>query len=637
MASFSPLSHSFSYTQNIPQTIPSVYVEHTLSSSAFAPIGIQVIGKPAWLDILNITAINTIPRKISFTAKINETAANSLVPNASYTANIQLKYRQQLLSVTSGIFPITINVLEGNLLAITPAIMSFNYVSGQALPSDKLMQISTNNNWTVTPVETWIKIRSNTTGLGNNSVIVGVDPSGMPIGTHNGTVVVNDGFYTRTMQVVFTITGLENENDFLSINPESINFVSEENVVNNTIKNITLESSGNWTTVISSPWINLDVESGAAGIFNLEVSVNSVDIGSGSFSGTIIFYNGDIFKILNISLNVIENAIFGIVSDGLYYAKDRNKIKVGSSQQNTDLLLKTNVSNGYKNFNYTQKAPYFQGYAEIIIGEETELLQAGYIPTLGSTRVQNNLKTVVYSINVVNRNINTYAETPISAYANVKFLKGKNPVTPNKLCYIPENITVTKNAVLSLTYQNQSISDIEITGDITASITTGSAVPNAIVHNAIINLADFNLSPGNNITISFGSIQVNVSIKDTEPEVNTIAFLNEWNEYEFFETTGFLTKTNNIKKTTTTIAVNGEDYTKVVEIDLGVEYTLNTGYIYSQQEVDWLARILENKRFFLYTQENGFVEMDLTTSNLEVYETRNYLKAYTLKFKKATV
>ena len=221
-------------------------------------------------------------------------------------------------------------------------------------------------------------------------------------------------------------------------------------------------------------------------------------------------------------------------------------------------------------------------------------------------------------------------------YSNLRFLKGFTPTLEDKLCYIPEQITVTNTAILSLTVRADNSPDgIIISGNIETEIS--SVISNNLyVYNAILNLAELNLVPGNKITATFGVVVVNITIQAQEPEVTQIAFLNEWNEYEYFETTGILTKTPNATQTTTVIASNGTLHEKIVSIELGEEYKLSTGYIHTQAEVDWLTKILNAQRLFILIAAE-WVEVILTTKKLESYKTRTYLPIYALTFKKAIV
>ena len=82
--------------------------------------------------------------------------------------------------------------------------------------------------------------------------------------------------------------------------------------------------------------------------------------------------------------------------------------------------------------------------------------------------------------------------------------------------------------------------------------------------------------------------------------------------------------------------VEGEKHTKVVAIDKGVDYTINTGYLYTQAEVDWLERMLYAKRKFIFIDDQP-IEIIMETKSIETYKTREYTKGYPLKFRKAIV
>lgn len=630
---FNPSILSFSFKKNTPQSHPDADVVYTPVDFVSQPRSIELFNIPSWLSVVDQNAFQ-------FSLRLNSTVIDTFTPGA-YNANIGIRWRNRNNPVTATeSLSVSLNVEAGNVLQINPSEISFNYTLGQPQAiAPRLFNISTDRNWTANPIENWIKLTSSNTGFANGAVTFNVDPNGLPVGTHKGSIVIKDDLNPqKILNVNLTITGATTSTDFIRITPENLAFIIENGGENFKTLPAIIQSSGDWTTQISHPWITIDKEADTAGNSLLLISVNTTNLASGLYAGSIVFRTGDVFETLNITLQITTNFDSGIVNDTLYFAKDRNKLKLFSAIQNSKLLLDYNASNGVENFNYQQSAPYINGIAELLVGLETEVLQKTYIPKRGTVSIiQNKITPMVFNITGVNQTINGSNSSPITGYSNLKFLKGETPKTPNKLCYIPTHVTVTKNAVLSLTLlSNSAPNTVSITGDLETSIS--ATLENDLqTYNAIVHLSQLNLVAGNNIAITFGTITVNVTIKNDEPEVNTIAFLNEWNSYEFFETTGELVVVDAAKITTTKIATEGKTHTKVVDIDVDVEYSLNTGWIYSQNEVEWLRQILKNKRFFLYIEGEDFVEMELTTKKLEIYRTRDYLKQYTLKFKKAIV
>lgn len=636
MAAYTPASHLFTYTQNSPNNPVNISVECDLQASFASITNIETLGVPSWLNIKNITVVSGATDKIQFTAEVNAIVANTLPINL-YTANLTLRFQADFATIIiSENFTANLDVKEGNLLSLSPSVLNFTYQIGQPLPQNKIMQLNTNYNWSITPTQTWLNA-SPLTGLGNASVAVSVDPSGLSVGYYEGNIVVQDQNFTRSILVKLTVTGEDTSTDFLYATPQNLEFLSEFEVVNATLKALQIEASDTWTITKNDAWIVLSASSGVAGITSINISVASEVLETGTYTAPITITMGNIVKQVFITVTVVQFFTNGLTSEALYFAKDRNKLNISSIQDNTYLQLDVSASTKDDVITYTQEVPYFKGLAKIVIGEETEVLLKSFKPSANLfSAIRNNIKPIVYQIASKNINKLTNSVSVVQGFSNISFLPGKTPVVANKLCYIPEYITITENAILSLSVLADAFpGNLVVTGAINHQI-SGSLANDLYVYNAILNLSNLGLVTGDVIQITFGTLVVNATIKPSQPEENIIAFENEWKEYEYFSTTGFLTKTDAIIKTTTELAVEDEKQSKIVTIDAGIDYTLNTGYIYSQQEKDWLTKILQAKRVFFY-EDNDFTEIILTTTKLERYKTRENMASYNLQFKKAII
>lgn len=633
---FNPDKHTFPYKKYVTTLIHKDF-EYDVSALPSPVDNISVINLPNWLEALNIF-YDAANDKILFQLRLKVSVILGMA-EGSYTVLPKLRFRVGGLSTgTTEALPITLELQDTVQLALSPTIMTFNYVLGDPIPQTKLLQITAESNWSLIKQESWMTTNTNS-GIGDSSVFVGVDPTGLAVGNYTGGIIeVTDSFgIKRNLTINLYITGQDTEVDYLYVSPQNFSFISEQGVANATIKNLLLESSGNWTTVISETWLQLSVTSGGSGNTNLEVSVDSVLLAIGSYSAEITFTQGDIIKKVYVTLKVIAYAISGVESENTYYALDRNKVSVAQAVENTFLQLEMVASNSDDNFLYKKEAPYFKGFANILIGTETENLQLKATPsnTLISG-ISNRLTPVNYGFQALNINKTTNSISNVKTFQNLWFLRGETPTVTDKLCYVPDSITVTNKAIISLTLRaDVAPTEIDITGDVTATIST-SIADGLYVYNALVNLADYTLVSGNTITITFGSLVVNLTIKANEAEQNQIAFENEWGEFEYVEFTGQLVKASDADKTTQQLAIEGTKHTKVVSIDIGEEYSINTGWIYSQEEVDWLGRILKAHRIYIYEGTTP-IEVELTTKKMELYRTREYLKDYTLKFKKAII
>lgn len=649
---YNPASHSFNYKKFVPNNIQPVNVTFEIGGVDIVDFrNIQVLGFPNWATVYNILVediynenTDSLEKKVTFSVNVIKTIAETFFPGpTTSTLYVQGEYKENVPGALwtpfyDGVgFPITLIVEDTDLLSITPNPMVFNWVIGQPLPASKLAQLVSISNWTLEADQSWVTL-SLTSGVSNSAVSIGVLPEGLPVGDYQAILTLTNTILTRNAIVILSITDTDTEEDYLYIDRRNLEFISEFEEENTKEKTINLDVSGSWTATPSAAWLVISEESGSSGLHALTVTVDSDELAIGVYTGTITFQTGDIIKKVYVILRVLEFYTQGIESNTLYFADDRNTLEVAATAENTYLLLDTVAANGVDNITYEQEAPYLQGVANILIGLETNDLLKGFTPSNDLTsKIQNRIRPVNIGFTAFNINKTSNGVTQIEQFQNLYFLTGKTPVISNKLCYIPSNISVTNKAVLSLTVLATvaAPTSIVITGDISTTI-SGSIDNNLYVYNALVNLKGLGLEPGNAITITFGSLVVNVTIRKNEPEETIIAFENEWRELEIFNCLGFISKTPTANETTTEVAVDGKKLTKVVKIESGVDYTLATGFIYSQEEVDWLATILKARKKYIF--ENGaWVEIELTTNKLEVYRTRNYLKAYRLTFKRALI
>jgi hypothetical protein len=639
MATFTPTSPlSISYKKNAFNVYaqPIAYRNYTGNTNTLSKVEIQ--NKPDWLDVSNLLVLPNSPNEIYFEVKVNQAVANNYI-DGTYVANLRVYYEYSvsgtLYTFTSDPFVVNIQIYSTSLLTISPAYFALDYFLGDALPEPITIAINTSNFWTVSVADAWL-IPFLSSGTGNTNLQFTIDPTGLPIGNHQTQVTVSDGTYEKIANVYLNVNNQDAEANFLYVNPLNVEFISELLEINTTEKPITVYASESWTAVTSETWLNLSANSGNAGTEVVNLSVDSIALQNGVYLASATFTIGTITKTIYIRLQVIGFAVTGISSDSVYYASDRKKLIVTQAVSNAFLQADIITSTNLDTYAYTQEAPYHKGTAKLLIGKETTSFLKSVQPTnILTTRIKNNIFPINIGLNLFEINKYNGSNTFIKAFQNLWFLNGKTPETANKLCYIPEAITVTKSAVLSLSVRDDiAPTTIEVTGDATATFT--SVIDNGLyVYNAILNLADLNLSAGQVINVVFGAAEVQVTIKPTEPETHLLAFENEWNEYEFFETTGFLTINDAALKETTEIAVEGTKQTKVVTIDIETDYTLNTGWLYSQEEVNWLAKMLNAKHVYFY-DNNQPIEVVLTTKKLNLYSTRNHLKSYNIQFKKAT-
>ena len=532
-------------------------------------------------------------------------------------------------------FKVHIDVEDTILLTLSPSDMAFNYFIGDPTPATQSLLVESENNWIVTKDESWITL-SGTAGINTGNIDIGVDPTGLSVGVYTGIVTVDDGLFQRTVNVTLIVTGEDTPSDFLTVSPLALEFVETLATAPTQQRNLSVDASEEWTTVISDAWLLLDTENAGAGITPIIATVDSIALVVGTYNASVIFSTATITKTLYVVLRITEVTTGGIVSGNLYFADDRNILAITNTEPNTYALLDFITTTALESLQYLKKTPFFRALASVLIGTETEnLLEGNSITDNLATRVFSPLSPISLDFKVYDKNLFNNTTVERQAFVNVKFLNGKTPSIADKLTYLPDVITTTKDAIIALSFINEDApTSIEITGDVTESIPV--AITATTVYTAIINLSDFVLVAGNSINIAVGDQDVDVIIKGNEAEHTLLGFENEWQLPEYVMLTGKLKITSGKGWLTTKVDNNGDEHEKILEAKHPITFTVNSGFIYSQEEADWLDRLFESKKMYLYINA-GKVEVVPTVSRLISYETRNHLVSYNLSFKKAIV
>tara|TARA_R110002167_G_scaffold364968_1_gene588373 strand:+ start:26653 stop:28554 length:1902 start_codon:yes stop_codon:yes gene_type:complete len=589
---------------------------------------------PTWLTFLNQSFNGTTG---TFYFKVLLNAANALTPGThSATVNLQSVNYDVRPNVVEDLGNYTVNLLVEDtiILEVSPTILSYSFNVGDGNPATKAVQITSENNWNLTTPDSWITLSANS-GSQNATVHIGVDPSALANGNYTGTVTVDDGIFTRTIVVYLSVSDPSTVESYLFLNPQNFEFLSQQGDVNTTQKSLSIDAGDAWSAQISETWLVMSAENGTDGITDVYLSVDSGSLSVGVYQAQIEITSNGIIKKVYVTLRVVSFVSSGLTNNTLYYADDRNKLQVGNVVDNTFLRLAVEASAVDETFNYEITSPYFRGVASVLIGSETDKLIPSFIPSNDfTTRIMNNIQPVVIGLSAFDEQYFTGLTTAITTYYGLRFLKGETPTTNGRLSYIPKNIKVSNLAVVRLSVLSLNAPGAAtITGAVTATVNGGSQ-NGLYVYTLLLNLADYALEHKDEIRVSFGGHVVNVFIDNDYLALNTIAFENEWGEYELFETRGYITQYATVSPTYQEKAYDGLSHTRVLEAHQDAEFIIDTGYIQTTDEVEWLSRMLNSKRTFLYL--NGEPEeVIFTTKKMQVSKTRNHIRSFSLNFKKA--
>lgn len=601
------------------------------------PVGTTYIGAnnpPNWVSILNSSASGTDG---TFYVSVNASGANTLSPGVHQItlSFFAVDYNDPGLNYTDiGSYTIKISITDNVALFVSPSVLSFNYLVGDAVPATKPIQLQSANTWTINANQSWVTL-SAAAGSNNATVQVGVDIATMPEGAYSALLTINDGTIQKLVSISLVVTAVATVDEYLYLNPANLEFISEETVANATEKTLVVDTGGNWDAVVSFPWLILDAYNGIAGINEVGVTVDSAALPDGIYQATITVSSSGIIKKAYVVLRVVQYSVTGLVNGQLYYEGDRNQLVVSNVNDNSFLLLQIEASTVAETYNHNFSQPYFKGVCKALVGLETRFLIPSTDPpaTLDSG-VYNTIQPVAINISAFEEHRFTGITTSFGSYTALKFLKGKTPKVAGRASYVPTVIYATNKASVQLTVvAENSPATAELTGAVTGTI-NGGLTNGLYLYTLLLNLEDYVLAQGDVVNVAFGGQNLTININNDYTELNTIAFENEWGEYELFQTKGQFSWVSKVDRTTTTKALNGLEHTQILEAPEDAEFALSTGFILTQNEVEWLAKILNSKRVFIYL-EGTPVEVILTTSKLLLYETRNHINSFKLQFKKA--
>ena len=205
-----------------------------------------------------------------------------------------------------------------------PSTMSFSAVQNGAAPATQALTISNSGPgtliWTATSNSTWLTLNSATSVSGSNlgSVNVGVNPTGLSVGTHSGIITITGSGAANSPQIVtvtFDITAAPTPT--IGLSATSLSFSAVQGGSNPANRTITISNSGsgtlNWTASESATWLSVSPASGTgAGTITISVNISGLTAGSYSAPITIVATGAtNTPQTVTVSLTVAASAAIG--------------------------------------------------------------------------------------------------------------------------------------------------------------------------------------------------------------------------------------------------------------------------------------------------------------------------------------
>ncbi len=516
---------------NVPSVTETVYFPPGIKSFDFGTF-------PNWLSVIldqpMVTSQNgdLVSAVLRFT--LNSIHADNLTPGLHIAQVRPVYYNEFDDSAVGPRFTVNVEIIDNVILRLSKSDFTFEYQTGSAVPATQPLTITTENAWSIIANEPWVTFSANN-GNTTQTINLGVDVSGMAVGIYEATFQVDDGDRVKQGKVTLVISGTDQSDDYLRISKTSLSFSEIFQLPPTRSASFTVETSLAATVSTNLAWLNLDQENLAAGTHSLIANTqNTAALAIGTYTGTIKIESGFGAKLINVLLRIVEVSTSGIESGKLYFAADRNTLVLSSGTPNAEALI--NFESTVKN--YQRRIPFFKDLAEVIIGLETSnFLQPNNLPDQLAAGIF--VPVVPFSLNftVYDKLINDTTLTERQSFAQVQFLNGRSPEVENKLCFVPEKITLPKDGKFCFSFFSEDpINQVNLTGDITENISSSNLSTN--VYSVMIDLSNYNLSPKDQIKLTAGTFDVDITIKPSELKSFQLIFLNEWQCPEVFNMDG---------------------------------------------------------------------------------------------------
>ena len=643
---FNPPSLNFNY---LPHSgiVPN---ETVILVPAFIPDAFPaVIGKPDWLDVIYSGEERDSNNELvgfRYIISVKPSVAD-ILGLGYFQGAVLMRYKQGLFNIKIEILPVLLRVLNYTQLAISPRSFTIAYNQGDTAPTARYMNIVASGPWSIAPNQNWLTF-SSFNGSGNANVALYVDVAGLPLGTSHARFLVDDGRTQVTGDVFVIVTG-ETTEEYVIVNPIALEFSETRNQAPTDIRQFTIDSTIESTITTDVPWLALSQTAVDAGYSTITASTqNTQSLLVGMYPATITVSSAIGEKYIDVLLVISEKQFNNLINNGFYYAKDRNKLTGASSVQNAEVIINIKAqgeSFGIKN--YLRKIPYYRNILSTVIGLETDiLLSPSELPPL-ETLFYKHISPVRYDLRISNRSLTTGFTENVATIENLNFINGKTPPSSSEseinldvLTYLPPKFTAPLDGVIAFSIRTLTPPSCFVSiirdGAVIVLPTIPVSVPNTNIYTGFISLKNYSLKVADRFIVKFGLFQVEAQIKPTELPTAQIIWENEWDCPEIFNASGIVQISLNDGSKTVVTSRDGKEYEKVIEAKSSKSFSITTGNLYSNAELEFLATIMDAKRIWIQIGKTRTPVIH-NIRNAEIFKTRDFLPELDLKFKSAEV
>jgi hypothetical protein len=184
---------------------------------------------------------------------------------------------------------IGVTYVVGNGVAASPSSLTFTGAAGGPAPSAQNISVTAagSTSWTATSNRSWLTVGT-TSGSGSGTVSASVDPSGLAVGIHTGSITFSptSNGDTSTVNVTLTVSA-----PALQASPSNLSFngVAGGSFSARTISvSMNNGTAVNWNATASANWLVLSKTNGTTSD-SLTVNVNTSGLSAGTHTASISF------------------------------------------------------------------------------------------------------------------------------------------------------------------------------------------------------------------------------------------------------------------------------------------------------------------------------------------------------------
>ncbi len=537
-------------------------------------------------------------------------------------------------------FDVSLVLKERVVTTVSPSSFDFYYKIGNVeFPANQILKITSEDNYSITANQPWVKLNLGN-GSGNTSVSVGANIQGLVPGTYNGNITVTDSVSSFVRPISLVIDGQSGTEDYIFAAPDKLKFQFTRYGFFPTSKNVSLNASGSFTIESLSTWMDISRNTGNQNTLSFDIGLNNNvnDLGIGIFVSKVILKLGSITEEIEVEVEISQFIEDLFDTDTLYYTDDENVIRLASSSSNTQLTVLINAIH-HKLYRFKYAIPFFKGVSKTYIGGEIRKI-ISKLPEdhlLGeiSTKVFASYSAVKVDFDITENKIfsdNILRGVPLK---DIRFIKGVTPPDA-KLTKLPKKVFLTRKGLLSFSFLEQNSASPK-------TITIHGAVEKTIpvqlkrndLYSLLFPMTDIEgLSTGDELTMSVSGIETKVQIKPSGIDHCIVFWENIWGCWDTFECTGQIRSRNKYKYTSDEYRLNRNSLVKeIIEIDTIGVFTIDTGWIYSKEEVLYLESMFDSRNVWL-SIDGQLIKVNNKTSSFDPYLTRRFKNKFKLTFEK---